>query len=274
MACRVPVEREQGGVEGGRGGEYATMKTGVSLFTGGGLCDVGLSSLVSWAAGVEYDPDIAAHAAHALGHPVHCADVREVDYRQWAGVDYLHMSPPCTNASVANAKAGETEVDLALAAACIRAVQEIRPGYVTLENVRQYRNFESFRDILNCLSGQGYRVHFASYDAADFGVPQHRNRLMLRAWREDRPLPEVLPTHGSPREVQKSRAQGSLFGDTLLPWIGWYEAIADLLPSCPETKLAPWQIKRLTAEYGEEWLGSLLVNGVPLSHAGGVPPPL
>src|SRR5690606_28795433 len=31
----------------------------------------------------------------------------------------------------------------------------------------------------------------------------------------------------------------------LPPWVGWYAAVADLLPSCPESKLADWQLRRL-----------------------------
>ena len=29
------------------------------------------------------------------------------------------------------------------------------------------------------------------------------------------------------------------------PWVGWYEAIEDLIPTLPESKFAPWQLKRL-----------------------------
>jgi hypothetical protein len=28
-------------------------------------------------------------------------------------------------------------------------------------------------------------------------------------------------------------------------WVGWYEAIEDLIPSLPESSFAPWQLKRL-----------------------------
>ena len=53
-----------------------------------------------------------------------------------------------------------------------------------------------------------------------------------------------------------------------VPWVGWYEAIADLLPTLPESKLAPWQLARLpddlrttlfaNGKYGE----TLVVAGI------------
>jgi DNA (cytosine-5)-methyltransferase 1 len=248
------------------------MNTGLSLFTGGGLCDIGLRGIVDFIGGVEYDPSIAAHAALALGHEVTCASVCDVNYTKWLGVDYLHMSPPCTNASVANANAGETDNDKALSNACCRAIRTLRPRFVTMENVAGYAAFTAFQDILECLASEGYVVHWRVYDAADFGVPQHRKRIMLRARRDGRPLPEVLPTHGSPKDVEASRVQGKLFEEPLLPWVGWYQAIADLLPSCPDTALAPWQVKRLTAQYGEDWLNNLLIRYAVQGSEVGVPP--
>lgn len=244
--------------------------TGISLFTGGGLLDIGLRGIVDFVGGVEYDEAIAAHATKALGHGVLCASVVDVDYRQWAGVDYLHASPPCTNASVANSNGGEKDNDTLLASAVCRAIEEIAPMFFTLENVAGYASFTAFQDILECLDKLGYRVHWRVYDAADFGVPQHRKRIMLRARRDGKPLPEVIPTHGNPVDVEASRVQGKLFEEPLLPWVGWYAAVEDLLPGCPDSQLAPWQVKRLSAQYGERFMENLLVNGIPRSHRGDI----
>ena len=35
------------------------------------------------------------------------------------------------------------------------------------------------------------------------------------------------------------------------PWVGWYAAIEDLIPTLPETQPAPWQQQRLPAELRE-----------------------
>jgi site-specific DNA-cytosine methylase len=227
---------------------------------------------VNFVGGVEYGPKIAAHASMALGHPVTCADVREVDYRQWRGVGYVHSSPPCTRASLANSKGGESALDMEMVEATLRAVAETGCWYFTAENVGQWQSFAAFRRLVVGLESLGFRVSWDVFDAADFGVPQHRKRLLLRAWRSNAPLPQILPTHGDPAKVatqnEADRLQGklSLFDDRapLLPWNGWYGAVEDLLPGCPDTELANWQVKRLTAQYGDEWLEkiteSTLVN--------------
>ena len=49
------------------------MIKALSLFTGGGLCDIGLRGIVDFVAGVEYDPTIAAHATKALCQKCHNA---------------------------------------------------------------------------------------------------------------------------------------------------------------------------------------------------------
>ena len=204
-----------------------------TLFSGGegvgvGLTAAGLTHL--W--GVEYDADIAA-VAQRNGFNVHVADVRAVDYAALPRVDWLHASPVCTRASVANSGATESEEDIEAAAAVVRALKAQQPAVFTLENVWQYRTFQAFRDICGELGGQGYFWTYDHVNAADFGVPQTRRRLILRASRGLLPwLPEPVP------------------------WVGWYEAIADLLPTLPESKLAPWQLARLP----QELKSSLLVT--------------
>ena len=80
----------------------------------------------------------------------------------------------------------------------------------------------------------GYFWTYDHVNAADYGVPQTRRRLILRASRGLLPfLPEPVP------------------------WVGWYAAIEDLIPTLPESKLAPWQLARLPAELRE----TVLVGG-------------
>lgn len=197
-----------------------------SIFTGGGLADIGALMAgyeIAW--GVEYDAKIAAVANANLGGNVLVADVLGCDPRDFEPVDLFHASPPCTRASLANKNGGETALDLALADKTCEFIRVLKPRAFTLENVRGYRNFESFRRICKTLEQLGYMVDFRHIDASKHGVPQSRIRLWLRA------------------------VHGSLIGDIeRSPGGGWYAAIEDLIDTCPLSQLAPWQEKRFKSD--------------------------
>lgn len=232
LACyRLRVVRRE--ADAGRGGPGACSEdrgivskpTYLSYFAGGDLCGVGLQ-----AAGyapdtlVELDPAIAEVAA--ANHPdarVLVADVTTVDPRRFDRPALLWVSPPCTNASRANPARGETARDLALADAICLALRTLTPPTFCLENVREYRAFISFGRIVACLSDLGYQYTIAHVNSADIGVPQTRIRLILRAVRGG-----LVPHLPAP-----------------VPWQGWYGAIADLIPTLPESRFAPWQLARL-----------------------------
>lgn len=225
------------------------MITGGTLFTGFGLSDVGMTAAgvdVLW--GVEYDGAIA-EVARANGVPAMTADILAVDPRRLERVDVLHASPPCPSFSVAKAGGEETPLDRALAEKVAEFIEVIRPAVFTLENVWGYRKSASWRAIYRTLRTLGYGVGFARLNSADFGVPQTRERMIAWAVRGGASLPAPTPTH-----TETPQAAG-LFGFEAARWIGWYEAVEDLLGDMPDSELAPWQIKRLPDE-----LRTLLVS--------------
>jgi DNA (cytosine-5)-methyltransferase 1 len=203
------------------------MKTFASMFTGGGLADIGAIAAgykPIW--GIEIDPEIADIASLNLGHQVICKSVLDVDPSTLERPDILWASPVCVNFSVAKTNAQELEVDRATASQTANFIAVLRPKVFILENVRGYKRSESLQVIKDTLAELGYGVDEQVVNAAEFGVPQTRHRLILRAVLDGTPpaLPPKLP---------KSQ------------WVGWYEAIADLTPELPEAKLAQWQISRL-----------------------------
>jgi len=218
------------------------MKTFRTLFSGGELFGCGARA-AGWQHldGYEIDPKIAAVAC-LNGFDMRVADVCQVDYESLLPVDHLHASPSCKHASQANAHAGETQADLDAAEAIRRAIRAHRGATFSLENVWPYRNFDSFARILTTLHAYGFAVDFRHINAADYGVPQARKRLILRAVRGRERVPPMHPTH---------RKGGDMFHQ---PWIGWYAAIADLIPTLPETEPAPWQLARLPKELRETML--------------------
>lgn len=217
------------------------MKTIGTLFSGFGGVDIGAMAAgltPLWA--VEYDPAIADMYRRNIGEHVTVADILQLDPLDFEPVDVLHASPPCPNFSVAKAGAEETEDDVALGRKVAEFVKVLRPVVFTLENVYGYRKAKSFRIIVKALAKAGYQYRWWHLNAADFGVPQTRKRLIL-----------VARLDGVPQRPHATHAPAAdltpLF-DERKAWVGWYEAIEDLIPSLPDSAFAPWQLERLPAE--------------------------
>ena len=199
---------------------------GATLFSGGRGVELLLRDMIAFRYAVEYDPQIAAVGAQLDGHTF-VSRVEDVDYSLWGALDYLHASPVCKEYSQAKTNGAEGECDLSSAAAVVRCLEATQPRVFTLENVGAYQHGKAYRSICQALDRMGYMWHAEVLNAADYGVPQTRRRLILRAVRG-----ALLP--GLPPPAR---------------WVGWYEAIEDLIPTLPESAFAPWQLARLPAIY-------------------------
>ena len=210
------------------------VETFATLFSGGegaglGALSAGLEHL--W--GVEHNQKLAA-IAQMNGFETICADVCDVDWKRLERPDWLHASPPCVNASVANHKSGESDIDLQLGQAVCKSIRAFKPKIFSLENVAGYKTFKSFSLIQDELLTQGYRITMGVLDAANYGVPQNRKRLFLVASKAVFPkLPS--PTH------QRASEQLGLWHQ---PWIGWASAL-ETLPEPTEYQLSDRMIAML-----------------------------
>ena len=217
------------------------MKTIATIFSGGegvgvGARQAGLDHL--W--GVEMD-DAIAQVARDNGFHTLTGNVMDTALMMsLPRPDVLHASPVCKNASNAKANGEESPLDIATADATCAYIAHFRPDIFTLENVWGYRTFEAFAHILICLKQNGYTVDYWHLNAANYGVPQTRQRLILIARLYGKPRKPVA-THARPDKITP------LF-DSRLPWVGWYEAIEDLIDTLPASKFAPWQLERLPVE--------------------------
>jgi DNA-cytosine methyltransferase len=218
-----------------------------SLFSGFGLADIGAKLAgceLAW--GIELDEAIA-EISRQLGHRVLCQSVTETDFSKLEKPDILWVSPPCPNFSVAKQGAKETALDIELANAVVNAISILEPKYFILENVEAYKRSKSLRIIEDKLYSLGYWIDRQVFNSADFGVPQTRRRLIVRAVR-----------HGFVPQMPQAQS-----------WLGWYQAIEDLLPDLPETTLAKWQRDRLGAafEKGQDIDGDLWIGGSNCSES-------
>lgn len=199
--------------------------TCASLFGGGGGWEVGARAAgltPVWT--VELDAEIAAvHRANFPESRVIVADARELDPSALEPADVLFASPPCQAHSVARSKRLAPREDADAGLCVIEYLRVLRPRRFFMENVEGYKRSRTYKAIINALHALGYWTDAQVLNAADFGVPQTRRRLIVRASLDGFPAP-------LPRPVK---------------WTGWYEAIEDLIDTLPESKFAPWQSKRL-----------------------------
>jgi len=160
--------------------------TAIDLFAGAGGLSLGMQAAgIESVFAVEIMPDAAAtyRAAFPDTH-VHGADIQGVDFRSWAGVDVVAGGPPCQPFSIGGLRRG-SEDRRDFLPEFVRAVMEIRPRAFIMENVPGLISFGSYlRSILAPLFDLYSISEPQVLNAADYGVPQSRKRLIVVGSRE------------------------------------------------------------------------------------------
>ncbi len=228
----------------------------VELFAGaGGLALGSMAAGFSHGAVVEWNKNACdtMRKNRALGRidwPIHQCDVREFDFRPHEGADLLAGGPPCQPFSIGGKHRGESDHRNMFPEA-LRAVREIRPKFVLLENVKGLLR-ASFSDFFEYVilqlrfpeilqyeaedwsshlmrlravakrpprSGLQYDVWFRKLNAADFGVPQRRERVFIVACRADLNVewrfPE--PTHSQESLLREQWVSGAYWDRHRVP---------------------------------------------------------
>ena len=175
----------------------------IDLFAGCGGLSLGFEQAgFDIVAAVEIDP---IHAAvHEYNFPYSktiCADIKNVtgaDIRRLAGlgdrdVDIVFGGAPCQGFSMIGKRALDDPRNQ-LIGHYLRVVSDIRPKYCVLENVKGLtvgHHVKFLSELISELKKIHYNVllPYRVLNAADYGVPQNRQRLFLIAAREDQKLP-------------------------------------------------------------------------------------
>lgn len=260
----------------------------LELFAGGGGAALGLRSAGLRHVGlVERDPDACATLRAAGLEPVIYADLRRLNWRDraartWARVGsgfrvppglrhhrgrarLLWGSFPCQVFSQAGSRACAADIDRNGWPWMVDAIDTVQPTWVLGENVAGLTHHSGrfhgaptrcpgcylHQVILADLAERFAHVGHYVVDAADYGVPQ--NRLRVIVWAGPVPLPCPAPTHARPGDVR----QGGLFGPRLRPWRTIGEALG-IGPDYrvvgkgrnPQTSGAPRTFRDITGEPG------------------------
>jgi len=184
----------------------------VDLFSGCGGGSLGfLAAGFRVVGAVEIESDPASSYARLVGTAPTIADIRDVSGSDLVGglgsgneLTLLFGCPPCQSFTILRRGGAPVALDAArdtLPAEYLRLVTELNPRHIAFENVPGFaegRGRAEFERLISDVTDLGYTTVWQVLDAADFGVPQHRRRLLVLGSRIGPPkLP--APTHGPGR---------------------------------------------------------------------------
>lgn len=216
----------------------------ISLFSGAMGLDIGIER-AGFKIGVCVEMDKwASETIHVnTDIPVINKDINNVSTEEILSVAGLQRDevklvvggPPCQAFSTAGRQRGLADFRGNVIIQYLRVVSDIRPEFFILENVRgllsaklnavpdeywEYENIKSIKgSVLAFITSEfkklGYSISYALLDAANYGVPERRERMIIMGHLGKR-VPVPSPTH----------SKDGVYGTT--PWVTLYDAIGDL----------------------------------------------
>ena len=200
-------------------------------------------------------------------------------------VDIITGGPPCQAFSTAGARRGFNDARGNVFLQYIDVIAQIMPRYAVIENVRGLlsaplnhrphserheawtpadveRPGGALLHVVDRLRQCGYTITFNLYNAANFGVPQARERVIIICSRDATAVPHLMPTH----------SETGLYGLPL--WLTLRDAIGDMREvkhehgAFPEDRLRFYRLlgpgqywKHLDPSLHEAALGASLRSG-------------
>lgn len=181
------------------------MMIGIDLFAGaGGMALGAMKAGIDVRLAIESDPHSVETYAH--NHPnvdiwgKDIREVKEINIPEKGHRTIVFGGPPCQGFSTSNQRTRNYENPSNwLFLEFIRLIVLCKPEWVVFENVKgisETHNGFFLREVIDKLMSFGYTISWWVLNAADFGIPQRRNRLFvigsLSGITLDKPLPTVL----------------------------------------------------------------------------------
>ena len=232
------------------------MRNFISLFSGAGGLDLGLEK-AGWDCLFATDNDpvaiatLRANQGYRLGQGrrflhdaiVECADIRKLSGTEVLDrlgmargeVPLLAGGPPCQSWSSGGLQLGFDDPRGQLVNHYLRLAEEIDPRFLLFENVRGLLTARGHDGVPGSalalvrqeLFARGWQSKVELLNAADFGIPQRRVRLILMAYREGDETLFPERTHAIDGRPSQDR------------WVNLGECLAQLPPPSPFDVIRP-----------------------------------
>jgi len=222
----------------------------VSLFSGCGGLDLGFlwgGHEVIWAN--DTDPDAVDTYKENIGDNIVLAPIELIPSDVIPPCDIVIGGFPCQGFSVANMKRHVEDARNKLYLELLRVIKDKKPAFFLAENVKGLVNLDRgkvLEIILDDFRKSGYFVKYKILDTADYGVPQHRQRVIFIGIRKDLncEIDFPKPTHGNTQLSHNTAVK---------PWITIGEALKDI----PEPEDAPQIPNHTCSKYKLRFVGYL-----------------
>jgi DNA-cytosine methyltransferase len=203
---------------------------GIDLFCGAGGFSVGFERA---GIDVKYGIDVNEvaldsfrknHSGEGISHDISEGipeEIRDID------VDIIFGSPPCKGFSDARGSRNLNDERNELVFSFIEWVNNFQPKYVMMENVAGMTTIsdEFLKEVEKQYKNAGYSVKHKTLNAANFGVPQTRERVIYFGVREDI---DIEPSFPEGNHRKNTDGQMTLSGDEIRSWVTVSEAFEDL----------------------------------------------
>ena len=161
----------------------------ISLFSGAGGLDLGLIQAghhIVWANDIDANA-VATYRANVDPNIIQ-ADIREINIEDIPDADVVVGGFPCQGFSMANMRRNIDDERNLLYQFFYHTIQIKQPSFFIAENVKGILSLGGgaiMQNIINNFNAAGYRVEYHLVNMANYGVPQHRERVIIVGQRND-----------------------------------------------------------------------------------------
>lgn len=157
----------------------------VSLFSGGGGLDLGFLSEgynIIWA--IDNNKNAVETYKKNIGNHIVCADINKIDISKIPNADVVLGGPPCQSFSLAGNRNTEDERGQ-LVWKYIHIIKQVNPKAFVFENVTGLLSAKNSQGkkiielLKKAFKNIGYTVEQQVMNAADYGIPQRRKRVII-----------------------------------------------------------------------------------------------
>jgi DNA (cytosine-5)-methyltransferase 1 len=159
----------------------------VELFCGIGGCAAALGDQAEIVAAIDINENALQVYRHNYPHPAAALEIGSLsaDWYRELRADLWWLSPPCQPYTKRGLKRDLDDPRAASLAAVLEKMAVVRPPYVALENVPDFRGTLAHRRLRDILTAGGYSMQERILCPTQLGLPNRRRRFYLVAsrWR-------------------------------------------------------------------------------------------